>query len=92
MQYHLVREPVFVGERERERELLRHCVHRKIKTKRLSKFQKGHFKVMASSSDDQGHGATFDSLPDELVLKIVKLAAQSEYRLLNGISYDHKYR
>ena len=35
---------------------------------------------MASSSDDQGHhgGAAFDSLPDELVLKIVKLAAKSE--------------
>ena len=35
---------------------------------------------MASSSDDQGHygGAAFDSLPDELVLKIVKLAAQKK--------------
>lgn len=47
---------------------------------------------MASSSDDQCHhgGATFNSLPDELVLKIVKLAAQSEYRLCFS-SHDSKY-
>ena len=53
-----------------------------------------YYIFMASSSEDQGqHGAaTFDSLPDELVLKIVKLAAQNECRIsLRGFHEPHEH-
>ena len=47
---------------------------------------------MAPLSGYQGHheGATFDSLPDELLLKIVKLAAQTKSSR-DAYKYDYKY-
>ena len=48
---------------------------------------------MASLLGYQGHheGTTFDSLPDELLLKIVKMAAQTNLRDFYKHKYDYKF-